>query len=375
LIQASKTGQANQAYAYDDQGRRISKTVGTTVTNFLYGGPDIVAEYPSNWGTPTAQYTHGPNQDEPIERITQTGAQYFHHDGLGSVVGVTNNLGGTDATQRFDAWGNKTASTGTSPRYGYTGREPDETGLIYYRARYYDPSTGRFVSRDPIGLRGGINQYSYVGNNPVNLIDPLGLQPQSPLMLAQGGNYFQTTMTDVDNGLTSAVQSLAKVVPGGEGMRNATASYNAGNYGTAALWGVGALADAALAVGTGGESAAAKTAISGVAKSGSELTTLYRSVGPSELADIQQTGVLRNLGSAEGKYFTTSPDAASSYAKQAVKGFGDPPYTLIQTQAPKSILEGLSPATVDRGIPAWVVPNARLQGLTPEVINWMAIPK
>ena len=174
LTQANRTGQANQTYAYDDSGRRIAKTIGSTTTNFLYGGPDIVAEYPSNWGTPTAQYTHGTNQDEPIERITQTGAQYFHHDGLGSVVGVTNNLGGTDATQRFDAWGNQIASTGTQTRYGYTGREPDETGLIFYRARFYDPSIGRFISRDPIGLQGGINQYAYVNGNPVNFTDPSG---------------------------------------------------------------------------------------------------------------------------------------------------------------------------------------------------------
>ena len=139
-------------------------------------------------------------------------------------------------------------------------KHPDETGLVYYRARYYDPAVGRFVSRDPIGLQGGINQYAYVGNNPVNLTDPLGLQAQSPLILAQSGNYFQTTLTDV-------AQSLAKVVPGGEGMRNATASYNAGNYGTAVLWGVGALADVALTAGTGGESAAAKTAVEAVAPS------------------------------------------------------------------------------------------------------------
>ena len=175
MVQATKTGQASQSYAYDDSGRRIQKTIGTSSTNFLYGGPDIVAEYTAAWGTPTAQYTHGPNQDEPIERITPTGAQYFHHDGINSIVAVTNNLGATDATQRFDAWGNAVAQTGTSPRYGYTGREPDETGLVCYRARYYDPAVGRFVSRDPSGLDGGINLYAYVNGNPVNFNDPDGL--------------------------------------------------------------------------------------------------------------------------------------------------------------------------------------------------------
>src|SRR5436309_3646246 len=72
---------------------------------------------------------------------------------------------------------------------------------------------------------------------------------------------------------------------------------------------------------------AAERGVVGAAEGG---TTLYRAVGPAELADIQANGILRNLGSAEGKYFTTSAEAASSYAKQAVSAFGDPPYTLIQ---------------------------------------------
>jgi RHS repeat-associated protein len=176
LTQAT-LGTTVSSYAYDDQDRRIQKTVAGTASNFLYSGPDIIAEYAAAWGTPTAQYTHGPNQDDPIIRATATTAQYFHQDGLGSVVALTT-TGGTDATQRFDAWGNKLASTGAQPRFGYTGREPDaESGLMYYNARYYDPSIGRFVSRDPIGLRGGINQYAYVNGNPVNFTDPSGLCP------------------------------------------------------------------------------------------------------------------------------------------------------------------------------------------------------
>jgi RHS repeat-associated protein len=60
--------------------------------------------------------------------------------------------------------------------YAFTGREWDrETGLYYYRARYYDPETGRFTSKDPIGINGGdVNFYAYVGNNPVNDTDPMG---------------------------------------------------------------------------------------------------------------------------------------------------------------------------------------------------------
>jgi RHS repeat-associated protein len=174
LTQAT-VGTQTQSYVYDDQGRRIQKTVAGVATNMLYNGADIVAEYGPTWGLPLAQYTQGPKIDDPIIRATATAAQYYHQDGLGSVVGVSNNLGGTDATQRFDAWGNKIASTGTTPHYGYTGREPDETGLIFYRARYLDPTVGRFTQRDPIGLRGGLNKYTYVGENPISRTDSLGL--------------------------------------------------------------------------------------------------------------------------------------------------------------------------------------------------------
>ncbi len=58
------------------------------------------------------------------------------------------------------------------------GRENDAAGLYSYRARYYNPSFQRFISEDPIGFSGGFNLYAYVGNNPINFMDPLGLKPQ-----------------------------------------------------------------------------------------------------------------------------------------------------------------------------------------------------
>jgi RHS repeat-associated protein len=78
-------------------------------------------------------------------------------------------------TQRFDAWGRLEQAAGSVPTYGYTGREPDATGLIHYRARYYHPELGRFVSKDPLGLSAGINPYAYADGNPVLFNDPDGL--------------------------------------------------------------------------------------------------------------------------------------------------------------------------------------------------------
>ena len=88
---------------------------------------------------------------------------------------MTDGAGVPVATRQYDAWGNPEIGAG-EPGYAYTGREWDpETGLYYYRARYYDPKIGRFLSEDPIGFDGGVNFHAYVSNNPVNFVDPLGL--------------------------------------------------------------------------------------------------------------------------------------------------------------------------------------------------------
>ena len=88
---------------------------------------------------------------------------------------MTNSLGVAVSQINYDSFGNP--STGANlTRYTYTGREFDsDTGLYYYRARWYDPKVGRFISEDPIGFGGGINQFAYVGNNPQNAKDPTGL--------------------------------------------------------------------------------------------------------------------------------------------------------------------------------------------------------
>jgi len=86
VTQAAKTGLNTQSYAYDDQGRRIRKVNGSSTANWLYLGPDIHAEYDAGWSTVGALYTHGPNTDDPIVRITSAGSRFYHTDGLGSVV-------------------------------------------------------------------------------------------------------------------------------------------------------------------------------------------------------------------------------------------------------------------------------------------------
>jgi RHS repeat-associated protein len=105
---------------------------------------------------------------------------YYHADGLGSITSLSNSSGSIAQTYTFDSFGNQTASSGSlTNSFRYTAREFDsETSLYYYRARYYDPNVGRFISEDKRSmgsLKEFLNLYLYVLGNPVNFADPLGL--------------------------------------------------------------------------------------------------------------------------------------------------------------------------------------------------------
>ena len=173
------------AFKYDGLGRRVQKafTQGstTTTTNYLYDGSNSVEDIDQN-GNVLARYTATQNIDEPLAELRSTTTSYYSQDGLGSVTSLTTAAGALGNTYRYDSFGNPTASSGSiANRFQYTARELDpETNLYYYRARYYDPTAGRFLSEDSIGFRGGVNFYEYVKNNPVGLLDPTGLAPQDP---------------------------------------------------------------------------------------------------------------------------------------------------------------------------------------------------
>ena len=172
------TPTAMSTYRYDGLGRRIEKVANGQTTRYIYDGEDILLEYDGT-NTLQARYTHGPGIDEPIA-VTRGGSTFFYHaDALGSVSELTASAGALAKSYAYDAYGSIVDQTGTVEQpYAYTGRELDsESGLYYYRARYYDSTTGRFLRKDPIGLSGGINLYGYVSNNPVNLTDPFGLSP------------------------------------------------------------------------------------------------------------------------------------------------------------------------------------------------------
>ncbi len=176
------------SYKYDYQGRRTSRTVGASTNTYLYDGLNLVQEE----GATSADYLFGPGVDEPLAMRRGGQTYYYVADGLGSVTEVTNSAGTVQNTYLYDAWGQTRNQTGTLTNpFGYTAREAGEAGTLYYRARYYQPSIGRFLSEDPI--RPWPNaaadnwsllalnrfdtrppQYEYVGNDPVNWLDPSG---------------------------------------------------------------------------------------------------------------------------------------------------------------------------------------------------------
>ncbi len=172
---ASLTGPVNGSFAYDAFGRRRSKTIGGTTTQFVYDGLNPVQEL--SGGSPTANLLTGLGIDEYFTRTDAAGVRNFLTDALGSTVALADGSGTIQTEYSYEPFGNTTTTGGsTSNALAFTGREVDGTGLMFNRARYRDPITGRFASEDPIGCQGGINLYAYVGNQPTDLVDPSGTQ-------------------------------------------------------------------------------------------------------------------------------------------------------------------------------------------------------
>jgi RHS repeat-associated protein len=145
-------------------------------------GDNLIQET-NGTGAVVARYEQTQNIDEPLAMLRGGAASFYHADGLGSVTSLSSAAGSIANTYTYDSFGNLTNSTGSLVNpFRYTARESDtETGLYYYRARYYDQAVGRFLGEDPAGFKAGINLYAYVRNTPTQLIDPFGSLPTSSL--------------------------------------------------------------------------------------------------------------------------------------------------------------------------------------------------
>jgi RHS repeat-associated protein len=179
LARVTQGGIELARFVYDAWGKRAQKVAGGVTRTYIYDGDDVIEERLSSG--PVYRYVHGPGIDQPWARTDGgSGTIYYLADHLGSVVQETSAAGTATLTREYDPYGNLIQGAGTSG-YAFTGREWDaEIALYYYRARYYDPKTGRFLSEDPIDWLVGLSSFAYVANAPTRFIDPTGLQAASP---------------------------------------------------------------------------------------------------------------------------------------------------------------------------------------------------
>lgn len=232
LIRIDFPDGGHAAYRYDALGRRIEKAVDSDITRYVYDGPDIALAFDGT-NLIQARYSHGVSVDQPLA-IIKGGASFFYHvDHLGSITRITDEAGTVINDYSYDAYGRiESATEAVSQPYAYTGRELDtESGLYYYRARYYDPQTGRFLSEDPIGFAAGdLNTYRYVWNSPQSWRDPSGLAAQAKsngggttageyAALAAGAIALTPTLADIGCSVSSFFWQAALGLQGATDVR------------------------------------------------------------------------------------------------------------------------------------------------------------
>jgi RHS repeat-associated protein len=174
-------------YGYNGDGLRTSQTIGVTTTYLAW---DVAQSLPVILNDGTNSYIFGPT-GAPVEQISGGGTVlYIHHDQQGSTRLLTNTTGENAGSTTYDTYGNVIEHKGANTSaLGYGGQYTDgDTGLIYLRARYYEPATAQFISADPAVER-TLERYGYGGADPVNRADPTGTDSPTSDEIAFSNSY------------------------------------------------------------------------------------------------------------------------------------------------------------------------------------------
>ena len=185
-------------YRYDLQGRLIEKTIGGQTTRYIWDGLNLIAEMNID-GQVIKRHIYGAGINE-IVQVSENGINYWaQQDGLGSVVGTTDDGGSIIASISYDVYGGVKSGNIRPVPQRFAGMWWDvDSGLYYARSRWFYPSVGRFISRDPLNLLDGINLYNYTFNSPTNYIDPLGMKADIG-DLFEFINWWQEMIIDFGN--------------------------------------------------------------------------------------------------------------------------------------------------------------------------------
>jgi len=189
---------SQSTYTYDPRDQRIGVNANGTQTWTVYDGQNPYADF-NGAGPVQKRYLYGPAVDALMARTDSAGnTAWYLTDKLGTIRDIATTSGTVVDHLSYDSYGRvlSESSPVNGDRFKFTGREYDPAAkLYYYRARYYDPASGRFISQDPEGFGAGDdNLYRYVGNGPMDHTDPSGLQESpvypSPQSSPGGSGYY-----------------------------------------------------------------------------------------------------------------------------------------------------------------------------------------
>jgi RHS repeat-associated protein len=218
----------SETNAYDGTGLLTSQTTGSTTNQLTW---DPVSDIPLLLDDGQHSYVYGPD-DQPIEQITDSSGtvQFLHHDQLGSTRLITNTAGDQVGAATYNPYGKALTSTGTATTaLGYAGQYTDPTtGLIYMRARWYDPDTAQFLTVDPLDEQTG-QAYAYAADDPLDQVDPSGAWPSLSGIVHSVGTDLGKADTTADGVVHAVGTDLGEAGTAAEGVADGAGEASVGD--------------------------------------------------------------------------------------------------------------------------------------------------